>query len=142
MDKSRGFNWLPVLMVSIFTLVGACMYFLGLLDKDSLGDASCRVNDSGHAYCKYVGKVSHIYVNNDGLALVLFRDDFSAEELVLGNFEPSVTNAMALDLSRSEREIEMWNVVKLAYDEGDIVELHARDVKSGYLHFDRVWIKH
>lgn len=106
----------------------------------SLPTAICKESNSSTPYCKYVGPVNKLYINEQGLALIFLEQPFGVESAKSHGYNAKSGAAMALDIKNNTMDLEMYRLLVTAFDEEAQVEIHARSVKSGYMKIDRVWL--
>lgn len=128
-------------LVAIWVSAGLLISMIAIipLAVDDL-QSTCRTNDKGQNYCRYKGQIPRIYVNQEGLVLVYFEATFDKKSAAEKGYEIGNGSAGALLTVGTPASEEMLNMIRLAYTEGRDVEIHMRDVHSGYLLIDRVWM--
>jgi len=100
----------------------------------------CHSTNGG--YCTYEGKVQKIYVNSNGIILVYFEN----------NIDPAIATAAGLTITNGSAAAFNMNgnveIGKLFYSTALTAQVTDRkisismeNVESGYLAFDRIWLK-
>ena len=125
-----------ILLVScLLAIVVGMSYFY----SSHSGTALCKPSETSTPYCKYIGPVNKLYVNQEGLALLFLDASILPSDAAMFGYEIRNGSAFAVDLS-SPHGHDMYDLIKLAFANGDIVEVHARATTHGYMLIDRVWI--
>lgn len=125
---------LTLLLVLVLAL--GCVF--ALQSKESI--AICKPSKTSTPYCKFVGKTTRVYLNNDGLGLVFIDSSIDIKSASSFGYDISSGNAFAFDINDSESKA-MLDMMLVAHQHNLNVEVHAREVKDGYLLADRIWIK-
>jgi len=100
----------------------------------------CKTSESSTPYCKYIGKINKIYINEKGLALIFLDKAFDVNSAKSFGYEANSGRAMSIDLNQGEFSKLTYETLLLAFDEESEVELHARSVFQGHMKIDRIWV--
>ena len=135
--------WLGGRMKVKGILLVSCLLILalGMIYSYSLNQsiALCKPSETSTPYCKYIGPVNKLYVNQEGLVLLFLNVSISTSDAAYYGYNIRNGSAFAVDLN-SPHGHEMYELIRLAFTNGDNVEVHARATTHGYMLIDRVWI--
>lgn len=124
-------------MKKVLTLLFACSLVMTL----DVSAAAPICHSSHGGYCTYTGTVKHIYVNSSNLILIYFDTPMAASEPAKAGFSASKTNAAAFVIGDNPEFAKLFYSTALAAQaSGRKISIQMRDVYSGYLKFDRIWL--
>lgn len=114
-----------------------------LFTSSAFAEALCKTSSTSTPYCKYKGKISQLYINQQGLALAFIESPIDPEEAKKFGYNINSGQAFAVQLSLGNERIKdkFYQTLLSAFNQQHTVELHARRVASGYLEIDRIWLK-
>jgi hypothetical protein len=117
-----------------------CVTFLVL--TSTLAVAAKPTCTSAHGgYCSYRGTVANIYVNAGDTILIYFEEAIPLSETGVAGFTITKGSAAAFKISDNPDFAKMFYSTALAAQaSGRAVSLQMKDVESGYLKFDRIWL--
>lgn len=103
-------------------------------------ESACMQNNKGEGYCEYVGQISYLYSNFNGLVLVGFESPVDVEHAAKVGI--NIRNGSAgslLPIGTPVNEV-MLEQLLMAHEKGRKVKLHMHDSQSGYPMIDYVWV--
>lgn len=108
----------------------------------SAGAPTCQVTSSGSPYCSYNGKVDKLYVNNQNLILMYFDTPLDLEEPSSVGIEGvSDRNNAVVRISDNPTFADyFYSTALAAFSSNKTVSIQMREVSSGRLVVDRIWI--
>jgi len=125
-----------IFFLAIFVFLSGSIYFL----KPPEPLAFCKSSKTSTPYCKFVGNASQVYVNSEGTGLVVLELPINIQSASDYGYEITSGSAFAFDL-KDQNSRMMFDLVTTAFFNDKVIEIHARDVKKGYLLADRVWVR-
>jgi len=129
-----------LILVSILSLL-AIVFLTVKSDVFSSVKAYCKASGTDTNYCKYEGKITGIYLNSDNLYLIFLESSFSTENAKEYGYSINSGKAIALSTDKNPTREQFMTMLNIALINDLSVEIHARDVNSGYMELDRLWVK-
>lgn len=137
--KTAGFKQY-ILFASVLFMISVLFFMSGRINVTP-SEFICKSSADGSHYCRYKGPIERAYLNKDGLALFFLDAKVKSEELDRRGFVGVKSfDGVALNVNDSEINKSMSKLIEKAFFERKKVELHMREVSSGYLVVDRVWV--
>jgi len=103
------------------------------------GAPTCSANSNG--YCVYTGKISRIYVNSDNIILLYFDTPVALDVPTVAGLTITTGSAAAFHMDKNQEFAKAFYSTALAAQaSGRKVTIQMRNVQSGYLEFDRIWL--
>ena len=117
-------------------------YFL-FVNQANAATALCKSSESSTSYCKYVGKIEQMYINNDGLVLIFLEKAIPTDMAMKFNYKIDSGKAIALEITPENSYLTslIHNTAQQALIDSLEVEIHARSTIKGYMKLDRIWLK-
>ncbi|MDH5325950.1 MAG: hypothetical protein OEZ68_00615 [Gammaproteobacteria bacterium] len=124
-------SWLFILLVSISGTVNA--------------GTNCFFGGSQNVpLCQYYGKISDVYINSANNILLYMTESVTEAELTEVGFSVPIGNRKAIILPVTEnpdlaKMVYATALTALAANKTVMIQMYT--VTSGYLKFDRIWLK-
>jgi hypothetical protein len=114
-----------------------------MLNKANATTALCKTSKTSSPYCKYIGKISKVYVNSDGLVLIFLDKNIPIEMAKKYNYEINSGQAIAFEITPENSYLtsKIHNMVMSAITHNMEVEIHSRKTIKGYMKLDRIWLE-
>ncbi|GAA6204838.1 hypothetical protein [Thalassotalea sp. SU-HH00458] len=124
-----------------YLLILLTAHFL-FIEQAHAAIALCKSSATSTSYCKYVGKVEQIYINNDGLVLIFLEKEIPIDMAMKFNYKISSGKAIALEITPDNSYLTslIYHTAMEALTENIEVEIHARSTVKGYMKLDRIWL--
>lgn len=133
--------------VSIFMLcVVSVIGVLHWQDRYGTGNLYCQDNGKSKPYCQYEGRISGLYLNDEGLLLVSLASPFVPEHLSAIGLDSANVSMMHVAMSTKTaapadtatiQTMQQW--LTHAYRDKRTVKVHLRGTHEGYMIIDRIW---
>lgn len=104
--------------------------------------AKCKTSATATPYCMYKGQIKSVYVNEKGLILIGLYESLNKEEALAVGFDLKTVNYFAYQMSADNGAFAeaILSLSQAAIDDGNQVEMHARETLNGTIKIDRIWL--
>ncbi len=101
----------------------------------------CQLSASNNPYCSYKGKVKNIYINSGNLILIYFDTpvDINVPKEFGYNVRYAGATAYLVDDNPEFAKL-FYSTALSAQASGRDISIQMKEVQSGYLKFDRIWL--
>lgn len=124
-----------------YLLILLTAHFL-FIKQAHAASALCKSSKTSTSYCKYVGKIEKVYINNDGLVLIFLETEIPIDMAMKFNYKISSGKAIAFEITSDNSYLTslIHNTAVEALSKKIEVEIHTRSTLKGYMKLDRIWL--
>ncbi len=103
----------------------------------------CRRASAGQEpFCKYIGNIKRLYINDNGVLLVYFERPVDLSKAKIVGLSAKVNKSAGIKITEKNRFYvdKVFALLLAAKSHEKQVSFHMNAVEDGYLKIDRVWL--